>query len=231
MYHIGEALVRWIAPILSFTAEEIWEHLPGERAPSVLLQQWYRGLQNLAPNAAMGRNFWQQSWSCARQSTRRWRHSARLEVLRGSLDAAVTLYCASRPAETLRSLGDELRFVLITSKATLMPLAAAGADAVSTDLPELRLLITVATDEKCERCWHRSPEVGLNTLHATLCGRCIENVDGTGERRQFDVMVSTLCRGSRLALIVVLLDQYTKGLATNALDYGQPVRVFWWLEI
>jgi isoleucyl-tRNA synthetase len=66
-----------------------------------------------------------------------------------------------------------------------MPLDAAGADAVSTDLPDLRLVIAVAGEEKCERCWHRSQSVGQSTVHPTLCGRCIENIDGDGERRQY----------------------------------------------
>ena len=82
-------------------------------------------------------------------------------------------------------LGDELRFVLITSNATLLPLEAAGADAAVTELSDLRVLVVPAPDEKCERCWHRRPDVGANPAHPTLCGRCIDNIDGEGERREF----------------------------------------------
>ncbi len=185
MYHIGEALVRWIAPILSFTAEEIWENLPGERGPSVLLQQWYQGLPTMAPDEAMGRLFWQQVMTVRAAVNKAMETQRTAGALRGSLDAAVTLYCSADLHERLLSLGDELRFVLITSSATLLPLDAAGADAVSTELPELRLQITVAGDEKCERCWHRSADVGHSTVHPTLCGRCIENIDGAGERRLY----------------------------------------------
>jgi isoleucyl-tRNA synthetase len=185
MYHIGEAMVRWIAPILSFTAEEIWENLPGERRPSVLLEQWYQGLQSLAPDAAMGRTFWQQLIAVRAAVNRAMEAQRSGGALRGSLDAAVTLYCSTKLHESLSALGDELRFVLITSAATLLPFETADASAVSTELPELRLRIVVATDEKCERCWHRRPDVGHSTVHPTLCGRCIENVDGVGERRQY----------------------------------------------
>jgi len=185
MYHIGEALVRWIAPILSFTAEEIWENLPGERAPSVLLQQWYQGLVSLAPDAAMGRTFWQQLMSVRTAVNKAMEEQRAAGALRGSLDAAVTLYCSADLHASLHALGDELRFVLITSAATLLPLDAADADAVSTELPELRLQIVVATEDKCERCWHRRHDVGHDTVHPTLCGRCVENVDGDGERRHF----------------------------------------------
>ena len=185
MYHIAEALVRWIAPILSFTAEEIWENLPGERGPSVMLAQWYQGLQSLSSDDAMGRLFWERLMSVRTAVNKAMEAQRAAGVLRGSLDAAVTLYCSPDLYESLRALGDELRFVLITSAAILMPLDAAGADAVSTDLPDLRLVIAVAEEEKCERCWHRSQSVGKSAVHPTLCGRCIENIDGDGERRQY----------------------------------------------
>ena len=185
MYHISEALVRWIAPILSFTAEEIWENLPGEHLPSVMLEQWYGGLQSLSADDAMGRTFWQRMMAVRAAVNKAMEAQRAAGVLRGSLDAEVTLYCSTQLSEALLALGDELRFVLITSAATVQPLDTAGADAVSTELPELRLQITVAADEKCERCWHRSPSVGHGTAHSTLCDRCIENVDGEGERRHF----------------------------------------------
>lgn len=185
MYHIAEALVRWIAPILSFTAEEIWENLPGERSPSVLLEQWYDGLQAMPADEAMGRRFWQRVMDVRDAVNKAMEAQRAAGALRGSLDAAVTLYCSAELLETLQALGNELRFVLITSAATLLPLATAGPAAVVTELPELRLEIAVSQDEKCERCWHRSPEIGDSAVHPTLCNRCIENVDGDGEQRRF----------------------------------------------
>ena len=106
-------------------------------------------------------------------------------MLRGSLDAAVSLYCSDALKKSLSALGDELRFVLITSEATLLPLEEAGADSASTELPDLRVLVIPAPDEKCGRCWHRRPEVGQSPVHPTLCGRCIENIDGDGEKREY----------------------------------------------
>jgi isoleucyl-tRNA synthetase len=185
MYHTGEALVRWIAPILSFTAEEIWENLPGERGPSVMLEQWYGGLDSLSPGDTMGRGFWQRMMAVRTVVNKAMEVQRAAGTVRGSLDATVTLYCADELHEMLLALGDELRFVLITSAATVLPLAAAGSDAVTTELPELQLQIAPSTDEKCERCWHRSPTIGHSTAHPTLCERCIENVDGDGERRRF----------------------------------------------
>jgi isoleucyl-tRNA synthetase len=185
MFHICEALVRWIAPILSFTAEEIWENLPGARSPSVLLEEWYPGLQTLSDTEAMGRGFWQQVMAVRTAVNKAMEVQRAAGHLRGSLDAAVTLYCSPALRDVLRALGNELRFVLITSAASLNSLDEAGADATDTELPELRLEIVAMTEEKCERCWHRSADIGAHERHPTLCGRCVENVEGEGERREF----------------------------------------------
>jgi isoleucyl-tRNA synthetase len=185
LYHIAEALVRWIAPILSFTAEEVWENLPGERAPSVLLAQWYQGLHTLSQDEAMGPDFWQRVMTVRAAVNKAMEEQRAAGHLRGSLDAAVTLYCAPDLLATLQELGDELRFVLITSSANLLPLDAAEGEAADTELPDLKLNIAVVTDEKCERCWHRSRDVGQIDAHPALCGRCVENIDGDGEQRHY----------------------------------------------
>ena len=148
-------------------------------------QQWYQGLASLAPDAAMGRAFWQQLMAVRTAVNKAMEAQRAAGTLRGSLDAAVTLYCSHEMHASLHALGEELRFVLITSAATLLPLAAAGVDAVCTELPELRVQVGVAGEEKCERCWHRSADVGHSTAHPTLCGLCVENIDGDGERRDF----------------------------------------------
>jgi isoleucyl-tRNA synthetase len=185
MYLIGEALVRWIAPILSFTAEEIWENLPGERGESVLLEQWYQGLHTLPADEVLGRDYWQQVMAVRAAVNREMEAQRAAGVLRGSLDAEISLYCSADLQQKLQALGDELRFVLITSAATLAPLESAPADAAETDSPDLRLQVRVSGDEKCERCWHRRPDVGQIKAHPTLCGRCVDNIDGDGEQRRF----------------------------------------------
>jgi isoleucyl-tRNA synthetase len=185
LYHIAEALVRWVAPILSFTAEEIWENLPGERVESVFLEQWYTGLFALASGEEMGRDYWQQIMSVRAAVNREMEVKRAAGVLRGSLDADVTLYCAPPLLAQLAALGDELRFVLITSGARLQPLTDAPGDAAGCEMEGLRLVVAVAGSDKCERCWHRRPEVGEMADHPTLCSRCVDNIDGEGEQREF----------------------------------------------
>ena len=85
---------------------------------------------------------------------------------------------------TLAKLGDELRFVLITSQAGLAPLAQAGSDCVGTELPGLKLKIVKSTHTKCARCWHFRADVGSHPEHPEICGRCVDNIQGPGEVRK-----------------------------------------------
>ncbi len=185
MYHIGEALVRWIAPILSYTADEIWENLPGERGEPVFTQLWYDHLATQSPDEAMGPAYWQQVMAVRAAVNREMEAQRAAGALRGSLDAEVVLYCDGDLRELLARLEDELRFVLITSSARLAPLGDAPTGAAATDIDGLKLHVAASGDDKCERCWHRRPDVGSDEAHPGLCGRCIENVEGDGEPRRF----------------------------------------------
>lgn len=191
MFHIIEAMTRWLAPILSFTSEEIWGHLPGEHGDSVFLEGWYEHLAALPDDAqgttVLAPKFW------PRVMTVRDAVNKRLETLRGEqkigsgLDAEVDLYCDDETLTTLKGLGDELRFALITSYARLHPLAEKPADAIDGALKEGKLWIRAVPSEhaKCVRCWHHREDVGRNAEHPELCGRCVDNVAGDGEVRQY----------------------------------------------
>jgi isoleucyl-tRNA synthetase len=151
----------------------------------VFLVEWYQGLPSLADTESMGRNYWHEMMAVRAAVNKEMEAQRAAGNLRGSLDAEITLYAEPALLEQLNMLEDELRFVLITSAATLEPLAAAPGEAASTELAGLRLRVRASTQEKCERCWHRRPDVGQAVDHPTLCNRCIENVYGDGERRRF----------------------------------------------
>jgi isoleucyl-tRNA synthetase len=184
MYHIVEALTRWIAPILAFTAEELWEHLPGEHNESVMLNTWYTALTELPEGAAFGREFWDEIMAVKVAVNREMENLRKEKVIGGSLQAEVTLHADVALADKLARLGDELRFVLITSQAAIAPLEAAGPDSVATELPGLKLTIVKSGHSKCARCWHLRPDVGSHAAHPELCGRCIDNIEGPGEVRK-----------------------------------------------
>ena len=107
------------------------------------------------------------------------------EIFSSSLDAQVTLFASPRLHRILSELGDELRFVLITSDVTVLPLSEVDEEANKTELEELRLMVDPSSYDKCIRCWHKREDVGNNSDHPELCGRCISNVYGDGERRLY----------------------------------------------
>ena len=183
MYHIIEAFTRWLAPITSFTADELWQALPGERSKSVLLDTWYEGLNSLEGDE-LGRDYWNAIMEVKTTVNKALEDARSAGTIGGGLEAEVTLYANDDIAEKLNRLGDELRFVLITSRADVKPLAEA-ADAVDTDMAGLKVAVAKSEHEKCGRCWHRREDVGTKEEHKELCGRCVENIDGAGEQRQF----------------------------------------------
>jgi len=191
MYYLIEAMVRWLAPVLSFTAEEIWRHLPGERDESVFLASWYE-LQPLAytrEEAAdgMGLDFWDRVIAV------RGAVDKELEKLRAAgdigaaLEAEVDLYCGPALYRSLTRLEDELRFVLITSYARLHEADTRPEGAVPAPelADELWIHAYPSRHPKCARCWHRREDVGRHADHPQLCGRCVDNVAGGGERRRY----------------------------------------------
>jgi isoleucyl-tRNA synthetase len=193
LYHIAEAMVRWVAPVLSFTAEEIWDVLPTavdaegndiEREKSVLLAEWYE-LPEVA-DLKLDDAYWREIMA-VKTAVNKVLEEARSEKTVGSsLAADVTLYADEALKTQLEKLGEELRFVTITSKADVETLESANEETTQkTDVAGLRLSLTASTADKCERCWHHNVTVGLHPEHATLCSRCVTNIAGDGEVRHF----------------------------------------------
>jgi isoleucyl-tRNA synthetase len=179
-------MTRWLAPILSFTAEDIWKEIPGTHGESVLLETWYSKLFDLHTEEAMNFEF----WSLIQEA--RTLVSKKLEQIRSdgkigsSLDAEVKLYCSAGIMQVLASLEDELRFVLITSYATVHPSAEAPDTCEEFSLAngeKIKITVEKSTHKKCSRCWHLREDVGTHAKHPELCGRCIDNVEGKGETR------------------------------------------------
>ncbi|MEW4981927.1 MAG: isoleucine--tRNA ligase [Cycloclasticus sp.] len=185
MFHIAEAFVRWIAPILSYTAEEIWLAMPGEREESVFLARAYDSFPDSTSKEMAELEFWQPIID-TRELVSKELERVRAEGLIGSaLDADVTLYCDGELFERLSQLEDELRFILITSYAQVKPLSEKTEQANATENKNLFIDVLASGHEKCVRCWHHREDVGQSEAHPELCARCEDNVDGVGEVRQF----------------------------------------------
>ncbi|VVM20851.1 Isoleucyl-tRNA synthetase (EC [uncultured Gammaproteobacteria bacterium] len=177
--HILETMVRWLAPVLSFTAEEIWQSMPDEKNDSIFLQEWYQVLDasysNKAIDTARAIN------PFIRKQMEQMRHD---KIIGSSLDAEVDIYCDDNTYKLLEKLGDELRFVFITSYARIHPISKKN-DACVEAGAGVFIKVTQSESEKCVRCWHHREDIGSNNEHSELCSRCVENVTGDGEERKY----------------------------------------------
>ncbi|MDT8363397.1 MAG: isoleucine--tRNA ligase [Nitrosomonas sp.] len=177
LHHIAHSLVRMFAPILSFTAEEVWQQLSGVTDDSVLLHVWHQFPSSTDNTTVVGQRL--QRWQHLRQIrtlVQKQLEGARAQGKIGSsLAAIVEIHAAGDNYALLRSLGEDLRFVLITSAVVLHQVATIDEEVIT---------VKASPDQKCERCWHYRQDVGACADHPSLCGRCANNLFGTGETRR-----------------------------------------------
>ena len=181
LYHIIEAFTRWIAPILSFTADELNEFIPGERSKNIFLEENYSSLKYLLKNQDES-DLMDTLCSVKVAINKALEDSRSNGEIGSSLEAEITLYADNDLANKINILGEELRFVFITSTADIST-ESPPSNAIETDFEGLKLTVSKSNKKKCVRCWHHREDVGSHIAHPELCGRCIENIDGEGEVR------------------------------------------------
>ena len=190
MFRIIEAMVRWLAPVLAFTSEEIWQHLPGARGESVLFETWYAGLADTSVEARDA-DAWAELLALREDLARMLEPMRQAGGIGAALDVDVDVYIDAPRAARWQAYGEELRFFLITSSCRVHALDAAPADALAGSLVlgaervPIKLRAQVSAAPKCVRCWQHRADVGTHAQHPELCGRCIDNVEGPGEDRRY----------------------------------------------
>lgn len=182
LFHLIQALLRWIAPILSFTAEEIYPKIPGNHRKSVFLCQWYEALEVEGKRQITAAQ-WQQILML-RQAVLKYLEQLRQEGKIGSsLDAEAMLFCQSEAStKLLAEMGDELRFIMLTSSFRLCKKPLPGSVEIDKGI---WLLVQPSKEKKCQRCWHHCIEVGTLNTDLDICQRCLDNLEGDGEVRQY----------------------------------------------
>ena len=185
MLQVVEMLSRMIAPILSFTADEIWQHIPGDRVDSVFLSDFREGHSTLKESGEFDDAFWRRILEVKTAVNRELEVQRADKKVGSGLSAEVDLFCDGQLADDLARLGEELRFVLIVSRASVNSGTPAPEQAFATEVAGLSLRVTASEHKKCERCWHHREDVGQEAAHAGLCLRCVSNVAGDGELRRF----------------------------------------------
>ena len=170
LWHITQAMLRWMAPFLSFTAEEAWAvFAPGQGS---LFKQTYWDFAGVGATTDAALLAKWQSLRELRDAVNKAIEAVRADGGVGSsLQAEVSVAAPPEAHALLASLGEDLKFVFITSKATL------------TEGEALAVTVTPSSSTKCERCWHWRDDVGADPVHATICGRCVSNLHGAGEQR------------------------------------------------
>jgi isoleucyl-tRNA synthetase len=182
MYHIASAMVRWLAPILSFTAEEAWTFLPAAPASSVFLTTWHQFPPGAERESPLD---WPALIALKADVGRELERLRAAGAIGAPLEAEVTLYATESQAARYAAVQDELRFVLITSQARISPTDTPQGDAVPSSAEGVWIEVKPSTQQKCVRCWHLRSDVGSDPRHPELCARCVVNVEGPGEERKF----------------------------------------------
>ncbi|MDO4223250.1 MAG: isoleucine--tRNA ligase [Acinetobacter sp.] len=182
LYHVVNAFVRWISPILSFTAQEAWALIPQQNEKYVFTAEWY-ALPTASQANALSEQDWQTLLNVKSAINKHIENARNAKVIGGNLSAKVELWANAELKAVLDRLGDELRFVLITSQVVVHEFDATQGE--SSDLDGLNVKISTADGEKCARCWHVLPDVNTHAGHTGLCGRCVINVAGAGEVRRY----------------------------------------------
>lgn len=185
LHHIAEALVRWIAPILSFTADEYWQFLPGKRSESIFLETYYEAINDIAEDSEMNDAYWQTLVAVKTAVNKELEQARKENRIGGGLQAEITLYCKDDLKAQLDLLGDEFRFVTMTSEASVMPLSEASSNLPDSEIEGLKISVTATEHQKCVRCYHHREDVGSHEGHEEICGRCVDNLGETGETRRY----------------------------------------------
>jgi isoleucyl-tRNA synthetase len=182
LHHLAESMVRWLAPILSFTAEEAWSSLPGPRPESVFLDLWHAFPAGSERAAAID---WAALIALKADVSRELERLRSAGAIGAPLQAEVTVFAQPAQAARYQAVEDELRFVLITSQARVVVAGEPPADAVAAAEEGVWIRVVAADQPKCVRCWHLRADVGSDARHPELCSRCVINVEGPGEERYF----------------------------------------------
>jgi len=175
MFHVAEAFVRWIAPVLTFTADELWGYLPGEHAGNVLFATWYEGLAPLPADAELNAADFDKLLALREQVAKVLEPMRANGAIGAALEAEITVAADPVSAARWQPLADELRFLFISGDVSVTP--------ASTD--DIYVSAQPTTKAKCVRCWHHRADVGAVAAHPELCARCASNVDGPGEDRRW----------------------------------------------
>ncbi|PJD93337.1 MAG: isoleucine--tRNA ligase [Legionella sp.] len=184
LYHLLQALIPWIAPILSFTADELWQYLPGAHSKYVFTETWYPDLFP-AEETQFDAEFWQFILQIRTDINKAIEQGRNQKLFSQSLEVEVEIYAQPEASKYLDLLKDELRFVFLTSKVTLITTDTLPDTGFVGEQGSYALSVKKTNEKKCERCWHHVADVGTNEQYPGICSRCVDNLYEKGEVRAY----------------------------------------------
>ncbi|QCI22032.1 isoleucine--tRNA ligase [Buchnera aphidicola] len=185
MYYIIQSLVRWIAPILSFTADEIWNYLPQNNSQYVFTEEWFDKLFHLDNNDIFDCKFWNEIIKIKNEINKFLEELIKSKVINNSLEASITLYLLPELVNKLKILSKELKFIFLTSEVKIKNYKTAPMNTKkSKNIAYFKIFLKKFEGKKCLRCWHyfNNDKICINN---DICNRCILNTTGDGEIRIF----------------------------------------------
>ncbi|XBC39362.1 MAG: isoleucine--tRNA ligase [Buchnera aphidicola (Nurudea shiraii)] len=186
MYLILHSLVRWIAPILSFTADELWSYLPGKKNKFIFTEEWFDKLFHLDEKNTMNNKFWNELIIIKSEVNKILENARKHKKLGNSLEALITLYVDNDTKKQLKLLKNELKFLFLTSQIRIKSYSSAPNYAINSKLiKNLKIHVIKLSGKKCIRCWHIIPNTQNIDLTLEICKRCTLNISGSGEQRKF----------------------------------------------
>jgi isoleucyl-tRNA synthetase len=186
IYYIINALVRWIAPILSFTADEIWNYLPEKNSKYVFMEEWFDKLFYLDQDDLLNHQFWDEIIKIKNEVNKFLEEEIKNKNINNSLETCITLYVSSKLLSKLTILGEEIKFIFLTSDTKIKLYDEAPSNSKKSKIiPYLKISLKKIKGKKCLRCWHYFILTQSHVHDNNICNRCILNTIGNGEKRIF----------------------------------------------
>ncbi|WP_343128282.1 isoleucine--tRNA ligase [Buchnera aphidicola (Takecallis taiwana)] len=187
IYYIIQSLVRWITPIIPFTAHEIWENIPNiNHTNTIFIKNWFEIDNNNQSNTLITQESWNLLYKIKTEINKILENKKNLKEINTSLETTVTIYTNDSIYNILKILRKELKFMFLVSKTTILEYQAAPHNAYKSDLiPKMKLLIHKYLGTKCPRCWNFFNKINIDNHDKNICNRCNKNIYQKGEIRKF----------------------------------------------
>ncbi|BAB12867.1 isoleucine--tRNA ligase [Buchnera aphidicola str. APS (Acyrthosiphon pisum)] len=186
IYYIINSLVRWIAPILSFTADEIWSYLPENNSQYVFMEEWFDKLFYLDQDDLFNYQFWNEIITIKHEINKFLEEAIQNKTINNSLETSIILYVSHELSNKLKILEQETKFIFLTSDIQIKLYDTAPKNAKKSKIvPYLKVSLEKIKGKKCPRCWHYFNFTKKNIKNSDICNRCILNTIGNGEKRIF----------------------------------------------